>query len=241
MMSVVVNGEGAVLLLSGGMDSAALATWARPSTTLFIDYGQRPAEAERRAARAVAEELLLPFNELKIDLSAIGSGLLLAENSAENDPSALTTDAETSIATRISPSPEWWPLRNQLLCTIAAAWALRAPATSKPCINTVMVASVASDRLRHIDGTPDFYQALDAVTSMQEGSMRILAPAINLEPDDLVKRSGVTESVLGWTHSCHRSNMPCAACPGCWKREQLLSRLGMLSYIRPTRHDTPDK
>jgi 7-cyano-7-deazaguanine synthase len=190
-----------------------LAAWIRPGATLFIDYGQRPAAAERRAARVVAEELSLPFNELSIDLSAIGSGLLIE-------------DGAPSAATSASPSPEWWPLRNQLLCTIAAAWALKAS------LSTVLVASVAGDGRRHVDGTAEFYEALDAVTSMQEGSVRIVAPAIDLEPDDLVLRSGVTESVLAWTHSCHRSNVPCADCPGCSKRDQVLTRLGMLGFGR---------
>lgn len=214
------------MLLSGGMDSTALAAWVRPSTTLFIDYGQRPAEAERRAARAVAGELSLPFNELSIDLSVIGSGLLLEDDLNQASKSTLAP----SVAADVSPSPEWWPLRNQLLCTIAAAWALGAPAVNNARLSTVMVASVASDGTRHIDGTAKFYQALNAVTSMQEGSVRVLAPAVDLQPEELVNRAGVTESVLGWTHSCHRSNVPCAACPGCWKREQVLTRVGMLGF-----------
>lgn len=228
-----INGQGAVVLLSGGMDSAALAAWVRPSATLFIDYGQRPAEAERRAARAVARELSLPFNELRLDLSAIGSGLLLEEDPADNRPhvqSASTSAAAPSPAAAISPSPEWWPLRNQLLCTIAAAWALGTPAVNGSRIDTVLVASVASDGLRHVDGTAEFYRALDAVTAMQEGAVRVLAPAVDLQPEELGTRSGATESVLGWTHSCHRSNVPCAACPGCWKREQVLARMRMLGY-----------
>jgi 7-cyano-7-deazaguanine synthase in queuosine biosynthesis len=28
--------------------------------------------------------------------------------------------------------------------------------------------------------------------------------------------------VLGWTVSCHRSDLPCGNCPGCWKRERAL-------------------
>jgi 7-cyano-7-deazaguanine synthase len=211
MSSERISSTGALVLLSGGMDSTALAAWIRPSATLFIDYGQRPAAAERRAAQAVAKELSLPFNELSIDLSVIGSGLLV-----EDDTSPAASQA--------SPSPEWWPLRNQLLCTIAAAWALKSG------LDTVLVASVAGDGKRHVDGTAEFYKALDTVTSMQEGAVRVLAPAVDLEPNELVNRAGVTESVLGWTHSCHRSNVPCAACPGCWKREQVLSRLGMLGF-----------
>lgn len=53
-----------VLLLSGGLDSAALAAWIRPALTLFVDYGQKPRDAEARAARAVAAHLNLPFTAI---------------------------------------------------------------------------------------------------------------------------------------------------------------------------------
>jgi 7-cyano-7-deazaguanine synthase len=89
---------------------------------------------------------------------------------------------------------------------------------------------VAGDGSRHIDGTTAFYEAMDAVTAMQEGNIRVLAPAIGLSAAELVRASGVTEEVLGWTHSCHRGVMPCAACPGCWKRFDVLAEVGMLGH-----------
>jgi 7-cyano-7-deazaguanine synthase len=238
-------GRGAVLLLSGGMDSAALAAWLRPSVGLFIDYGQRPAQAERRASLAVAEAVGVRFAEIHIDLSVIGSGLLRSEVAGPSGPGdggataygdGASDDEDRVPTSVVSPSPEWWPLRNQLLCSIAAAWALgdgmpgRADA---PTLTSVMTASVLGDGARHADGTPAFYDALDAVTSMQEGGIRVMAPVAHLAATDLVRASGIEESVLGWTHSCHRSNVPCAACPGCWKREQVLYETDMLGHHIP--------
>jgi 7-cyano-7-deazaguanine synthase len=222
--SASADGTDAVLLLSGGMDSAALAAWVRPAAALFIDYGQRPAPSEGRAAAAVAAALSIPFDRLRVDLSSIGSGLLIEEHQGADD----------STARDVSPSPEWWPLRNQLLCSIAAAWALSSRVPAGRRIQTVLTATVAGDGSRHIDGTRAFYDALDRVTSMQEGNIRVRAPVSDLDAGDLVRRSGVTEEVLGWTHSCHRSATPCAACPGCWKREQVLDQVGLLGYSSGT-------
>jgi 7-cyano-7-deazaguanine synthase len=221
-----IDGAECVLLLSGGIDSAALAHWVRPVAALYIDYGQRPADSEERAATAVANALEIPIDILRIDLSTLGAGLLLREEA--DDGSA--GEQASSAAETVSPSPEWWPLRNQLMCSLAAAWVLSARAPSNTPIGKVLTATVAGDGARHVDGTTAFYEAMDAVTAMQEGNIRVLAPAAGLSAAELVRASGVTESVLGWTHSCHRGVVPCAACPGCWKRSDVLVEVGMLGH-----------
>jgi 7-cyano-7-deazaguanine synthase len=227
-----LDGADCVLLLSGGMDSAALAYWVRPAAALYIDYGQRPADSEQRAATAVAGALGIPIDFLRIDLSPLGAGLLLTEEvGGSPTETSGANDLSRTAAGVVSPSPEWWPLRNQLLCSLAAAWALSARVPSRASIRKVLTATVAGDGSRHVDGTSAFYEAMDAVTSMQEGNIRVLAPAAGLGAAELVRDSGVTEDVLGWTHSCHRSSIPCAACPGCWKRFDVLAEAGMLGHV----------
>ncbi|WP_112313008.1 7-cyano-7-deazaguanine synthase [Pseudogemmobacter bohemicus] len=92
------------LLLSGGMDSIAVAFWQRPEVAITIDYGQKAAEAELLAAAEVAKELNMRHEIVRIDCRPIGSG-----DMAGND------------ALAIAPVPEWWPFRNQILITFAAA------------------------------------------------------------------------------------------------------------------------
>ena len=92
------------LLFTGGLDSTALAYKERPDLCITIDYGQQPAPGEIRAAKAIAAELSLRHEVIRVDASAVGSGLLAgASHLSEQMP------------------PEWWPYRNQLLITIAAA------------------------------------------------------------------------------------------------------------------------
>ena len=195
-----------VLLLSGGLDSTALAAIRRPKLTLFIDYGQRPALGEGRAAAAVAGSLKLDHLAIEINMAPIGGGLLADETPLSN-----------------APSPEWWPYRNQLLCTIGAAVALRQN------LPAVVIGSVRGDGDRHIDGTPEFYRRLDSVTSLQEGEVGVIAPALERSTEELVRESGLGMETLGWTLSCHRSATPCHACPGCNKREGVLVALGLVA------------
>ncbi len=192
-------------MLSGGLESTALAAWRHPELTLTIDYGQTPARAEAHAASAICQSLSLEHHALRVNCRHLGSGLLA---SAEPTASA--------------PSPEWWPYRNQILVTLAATWGLPRGVTS------IIVGSVVGDGKRHSDGTTAFYQQLDELLAMQEGGIRVSAPAAHMTSEELINASGVRDAVLGWTHSCHRSNLSCGACPGCAKRREVLERLGRL-------------
>jgi 7-cyano-7-deazaguanine synthase len=204
-----------LLLLSGGLDSTALAAWRKPRWCLFVDYGQRAAQAEFRAARTIAGLLALDFQALTIDCSALGSGLM-----SRQTPSA------------VAPTPEWWPYRNQLLVTFAAAWGVSRDVT------TITIGTVRTDR-RHRDGTPAFCQHLDSLIACQEGGLHVIAPAMDYSSRELIGRSDVSDEVLGWTHSCHTGNSACAACPGCRKRQETLSAVGWPRGGRPRQADSP--
>ena len=190
-----------LLLLSGGLDSTALAAWKCPAGCLFIDYGQRPAEGEARSAFAVAEALDLPLERIVADCSIVGVGAL----SGRPTPN-------------LAPTPEWWPFRNQLLVTLAAAYAV----THR--FDTVMIGTVMSDGGRHADGTAAFIDCLSCLLSMQEGSIHLVAPALHLTTAELIETSGLTDAILGWTHSCHLANHACGGCPGCRERAQVLAQ-----------------
>jgi len=201
--------ERSLLMLSGGHDSIALAAWVSPAACLTINYGQRPVNGEFRAAAAVADELGLPWHSFAVDLTPIGSGLLHGGDSA----------SEPLVE---APSPEWWPYRNQLLVSLAAAWALPHG------FDQILVGSVSPDGDRHLDGTAGFYTRLDDLVAYQEGNIRVIAPATGMTTVDLINVSGVTDNVLGYAHSCHIAAYPCGTCPGCCKHEEVLRNSGRL-------------
>lgn len=194
------------LLLSGGMDSIAVAFWQRPEIAITIDYGQRAAEAEIAAASQVAKEIGMQHEIITIDCRVIGSG-----DMAGND------------ALDVAPVPEWWPFRNQLLVTFAAARGIVLGVTE------VMTGSVSSDGT-HADGRPEFYDAMDRVTAVQEGGIRISAPALTMTTAELVRRSGVPREILAWAHSCHTGNLACGQCRGCVKHYQVTKEIYGVAY-----------
>lgn len=192
------------ILLSGGMDSIALAYWMHPEVAITLDYGQRSSEAEITAASQVANILSMEHHVLRIDCSSLGSGDLVGTTPIGN-----------------APVSEWWPYRNQMLVTLALMKAIQLG------VCELMVGSVKTDD-QHTDGTAAFYEQLSKLVLMQEGSIKVTAPAIEMTTVELVKRSGIPENILMYAHSCHTSNHPCGRCHGCTKYMYVKEQLGIL-------------
>ncbi|MBS7471875.1 7-cyano-7-deazaguanine synthase [Pseudomonas syringae] len=181
------------LLLSGGMDSLALAWWVRPEIGITLDYGQLAAEAEVSASKAICKRLQIQHYVVSIDCRAVGSG----------DMAGAQADAH-------APASDWWPYRNQMLVTLAAMKAISLGVT------TLYLGTVKSDG-SHRDGTPEFIGAISRLMALQEGGMTVEAPAIELSTAELVRKAGVPRDMLAWAHSCHKSNVACGRCRGCNK------------------------
>jgi 7-cyano-7-deazaguanine synthase len=188
------------------MDSTAIAYWQRPAVAITIDYGQRPAAGEIRAAQAVANALELDHHVLRIDLSLLGSG----------DMAGL---APLEIAT----VPEWWPFRNQALITLAAMKGVTIG------VDRLLIGTLKTDE-SHADGRAAFVAAMDAVMRLQEGAIAIEAPAIGLTAPELIRHSRVPMEILAWAHSCHVADYACGTCRGCRKHYETLEALGIAPY-----------
>jgi len=189
------------LLLSGGMDSLSIAWWKRPNVAITLDYGQLAAEAEFRASKAICAILDIEHHVLRVDCRLLGSG----------DMAGVKADAN-------APASDWWPYRNQLLATLAAMKAISLGVTH------LWLGTVKSDG-SHRDGTQEFVDALDRMLSLQEGGMRVEAPAIGLSTAELVRLARVPLDQLAWAHSCHKANVACAQCRGCNKYFEVLEEL----------------
>ena len=189
------------LLLSGGVDSTALAYWKRPAIAITIDYGQAAARAEITAAAQVARELGLHHEIVRVDCASLGSG-----------------DMAGRAPLTAAPVPEWWPYRNQFLVTVAGMRAITMG------VNEIHAGSVASDG-SHADGRAEFYFVLDQLMALQEGGIRVKAPAIAMTTTALVRSSGVPRTLLAWAHSCHVGDLACGACRGCVKHFRVMEEI----------------
>lgn len=188
-----------LLLLSGGVDSSAIAWWTRPDVCLTVNYGQAPAQGEIRAAAGICREVGLRHEILEAGLAHLGSGLMAGRTTSP-----------------VGNAAEWWPYRNQMLVTLAA---MRFVGEG---LEEIMIGALESDI--HLDGSRAFLEALDRTMALQEGGVRVTAPAHPYTTGELLKVSGFPSSMLGATFSCHAADMPCGRCSGCEKSVDLLER-----------------
>jgi 7-cyano-7-deazaguanine synthase len=190
------------LLLSGGLDSTAIAFWKRPTIAFTVNYGQLGAEAEIHASVAICKSLDIQHEVISVDCSSLGSG-----------------DLSGKSPLSIAPVPEWWPFRNQFLLTVAG---MRAVALG---VNQLVFGSVKTDAV-HADGCAAFFECMDRSFSLQEGGLRVIAPAIQLTTVELIEISRIPRGILAWSHSCHVFDFACNGCRGCYKHQMVMRELG---------------
>jgi len=197
----------AVVLLSGGMDSAAVIAIAREQGfavhALSVRYGQRHT-SELDAARRVAEALgVVAHKVVDVDLRSIGG-------------SALTDDAiDVPEAGGEGIPSTYVPARNTIMLSLALGWAEVLGA------NDIFCGVNAVDYSGYPDCRPEFIAAFQALANLAtksgvEGAgLRVHAPLQFLSKADIV-REGVRLGVdFGLTVSCYQADAQGRACGQC--------------------------
>ena len=202
----------AVVLLSGGMDSATTAAIALNQgfevLALSFHYGQRHS-AELEAARRIAKALGMPRHVvLKIDLRAIGGSALTGEMAVPKD-----TPLE-AIGQRIPPT--YVPARN----TIFLSYALGVAEVSGA--SDIFIGANALDYSGYPDCRPEYFKAFQGMAnlatraSVEEGRrITIHAPLIHLTKREIIARGLALGVDYGITLSCYDPSAEGAACGHC--------------------------
>lgn len=204
-----MTGRRAVVLLSGGLDSATtLALAAEQGFECFalsFDYGQRhriELEASERVARAqgVSEHRIVP-----IDLSAFGG-------SALTDPDIPVPVA--GVASEEIPIT-YVPARNTVFLSLALAWAEVLDARD------IFIGANAVDYSGYPDCRPEFIAAFEVLANLAtragvEGDgFRIHAPLISLPKADIIRAGARLGVDYALTVSCYQPDDRGAACGRC--------------------------
>ena len=212
----------AVVLLSGGLDSATILAVARRDGftchALSFAYGQRHS-AELQAADRVAKALgAVEHKTVALDLSAIGG-------SALTDASIPVPDHPTEGI----PST-YVPARNTVFLAVATGWAEVLEA------HDIFIGVNAVDYSGYPDCRPEFIAAFQEVANLGtkagvEGQgMRVQAPLQKLSKAEIV-RLGTTLGVdYGLTVSCYTADAQgraCGVCDSCRLRRQGFADAGL--------------
>lgn len=218
----------AVVLVSGGLDSATVLAIAREQGfecyTLAFDYGQRH-RAELKAARRVADAHgAAAFKVITLDLSSIGGSALTDLNipvpEAGGDGIPVT----------------YVPARNTVFLSIALGWAEVLQA------DDIFIGVNAVDYSGYPDCRPDFIAAFERLANVAtkagvEGhAMTIHTPLIDLSKTDIVRRGtqlGVNYAETVSCYSADEQGRACGHCDSCALRKQGFDEAGIPD---PTRY-----
>ncbi|MBD9424933.1 7-cyano-7-deazaguanine synthase QueC [Pseudomonas sp. PDM15] len=218
----------AVVLLSGGLDSATILAQAKAAGfacySVSFDYGQRH-RAELQAAERVARQLgVVEHKVIGLNLNGIGG-------------SALT---DSSIAVPEGPTEgipiTYVPARNTVFLSLALGWAEVLGA------HDIFIGVNAVDYSGYPDCRPEFIAAFERVANLAtregvEGSgFRIQAPLQNLSKAQIVQ-IGLQHGVdYGLTVSCYQADddgRACGKCDSCRLRAAGFTAAGVAD---PTRY-----
>jgi len=205
----------AIVLLSGGLDSATTLAIARArnfrSFALSVHYGQRH-HAELAAAKRVAAFLgAHEHRVMGVDLAGIGGSALTDQNLAVPE-----SPGEGIPVTYV-------PARNTLLLSLALGWAEVVGAQD------IFVGVNAVDYSGYPDCRPEFIAAFEklALVATKAGvegrRFKIHAPLINMSKGDII-RAGIDLGVdYGMTVSCYQADaegLACGRCDSCRLRAE---------------------
>jgi 7-cyano-7-deazaguanine synthase len=221
----------AIVLLSGGLDSATTLAVARAEEracyALTMVYGQR-CRTEVEAARRIGEAMKVAEHRIiELDPRALGGSALTGESEIpKSDPPVGGPD-------RIPAT--YVPLRNILFLSYGSAWAEAVGA------GEVFIGANAIDYSGYPDCRPEFIEAYQKVlevgtrAGVEGDGIKVRAPLIDLPKHEIIRRGlelGVDYSL---TVSCYEpaaDGAACGRCESCRLRLKAFAELGCRDPIR---------
>jgi 7-cyano-7-deazaguanine synthase len=223
--------KGAVVLLSGGIDSTTTLAIAiaegYKTYALSFDYGQRH-QIERQAARRVADSLGAKEHRMaKIDMRVFGGSALTGDIDVPKQRS------QTEIAHGIPVT--YVPARNTIFLAFALAWAevIRA--------DHIFLGVNAIDYSGYPDCRPEFIEAFETLANLGtkagvEGKrFQIHTPLIKFSKAEIIRKAVELGVDLSLTHSCYDPSpegLACAECDSCLLRLKGFREAGIKDPIR---------
>jgi 7-cyano-7-deazaguanine synthase len=228
-----MSARSAIVLLSGGLDSATVLAWANSEGyrchTLAVNYGQRHAVELEAAARLSQKLGAVEHRQMAVDLAGIGG-------------SALT---DSAVAVPVAPSTgipaTYVPARNTLLLSLALGWAEVIGARD------IFVGVNAVDYSGYPDCRPAFIQAFEALAQLAtkagvEGAkFQIHAPLIKLSKAQIIKKGLALGVDYAQTVSCYQATAQLAACGRCDSCRLRREGFAVAGVADPTRYLQPQQ
>ncbi len=213
----------AVVLLSGGLDSATALAWAIKEkgwdcSTLAFDYGQRHRIELQASDRIAAFYGIEDHRVIRVSLPVIGGSALTSDLEVPKD------EAESDII-----PITYVPARNLVFLSLAAGLAETVGAEK------IVIGANVVDYSGYPDCREDFLNAftqtalLGTKSGAEGGELEVVAPLIHLDKSEIIAMGLKLGVDYALTRSCYdpdECGMPCGHCDSCLFREAGFKALG---------------
>ncbi|MCC7384839.1 MAG: 7-cyano-7-deazaguanine synthase QueC [Deltaproteobacteria bacterium] len=212
----------AVVLLSGGLDSAVVAAQAKSQgyhiAALSLDYGQRHQTELSAASRVAAFLGIKDHRVVRVDLSGIGGSALTSTSIAvpkHANPDAAIDPTQVPVT--------YVPARNTIFLAIALGFAETLGAFD------LFYGANALDYSGYPDCRPAFVSAFETLANVAtreacagHGRFRVHAPLISLHKHEIIRRGLELGVDFALTHSCYDpvGDLACGRCDACVLRHR---------------------
>ena len=214
----------AVSVFSGGLD-CTVATCVYDNDyeihAITFNYGQKAFAQELKASRKICEKMGWAHEVIDLPwLSDISNSSL---NTDDNIPEVSEDDLDDLDKSSETASNVWVPARNTVFTSIALSYAESIGA------EIIIVGWNNEEGLTFPDNSEEFLNEFNELIKVgSPDKIRIEAPAINLNKEELVELGVKVGAPMKLSYSCYKGeDEPCGVCESCVRRNRAFKKVGI--------------
>ena len=214
----------AISVFSGGLD-CTVATCVYDNDyeihAITFNYGQKAFAQELKASKKICEEM--GWTHEVIDLPWLSDISNSSLNTDEDIPEVSENDLDDIDKSSETASNVWVPARNTVFTSIALSYAESIGA------EIIIVGWNNEEGLTFPDNSEEFLNEFNELIKVgSPDKIRIEAPAINLNKEELVELGVKVGAPMKLSYSCYKGeDEPCGVCESCVRRNRAFKKVGI--------------
>ena len=214
----------AISIFSGGLDcTVATSVFDREYEihAITFNYGQKAFRQELKASRRICEKMGWSHEVIDLPwLAAISNSSL---NTDEDIPEVSENDLDDIDKSSETASNVWVPARNTVFTSIALSYAESIGA------EIIIIGWNNEEGLTFPDNSEEFLNEFNELIKVgSPDKIRIEAPAINLNKEELVELGVKVGAPMKLSYSCYKGeDEPCGVCESCVRRNRAFKKVGI--------------
>ncbi|MEE1129091.1 MAG: 7-cyano-7-deazaguanine synthase QueC [Methanobrevibacter sp.] len=217
----------AISVLSGGLDcTVATSVYAKDYEihAITFNYGQKAFKRELKAAQEICKRM--GFKHYVIDLPWLDDISTSSLNTDEDIPEIKEGELDNLKKSQETANSVWVPARNMVFTSIATSFAESISA------EIIIVGWDAEEAATFPDNSKEFLNTFNELISTgSPKNIRIEAPAIDLNKEEIVKLGVEVGAPIELSYSCYAGrDKHCGICESCMRRKRAFKKLKIKDF-----------